>query len=167
MDEIKTISISGKNISYIFDRLVHIMTENSDDADFYAYSAFLMLLTELDILNTDDSRLDYTKSNRLITSLTEYISDNLSDDLTINMLSEKFHISPSGITHMFKNEIGISLHKYITQKRLLNARKLIIEGSRPTEIYQDAGFRDYSAFYKSYVSFFGYPPSKEKYINAH
>ncbi|MEE1042698.1 MAG: hypothetical protein UH854_01920, partial [Clostridia bacterium] len=30
--------------------------------------------------------------------------------------------------HIFKKELGISLHQYITQKRLLYARKLIKEG---------------------------------------
>lgn len=67
--------------------------------------------------------------------------------------------------HIFKKELGISLHQYITQKRLLYARKLIKEANYPTKIYTEIGFKEYTSFYNSYKNFFGYPPSYEKQKN--
>lgn len=161
MSELKIFEDLNERQSYILDRMYHILKENKNNADFYTYAAFLMLVCELDI-NINEQKECFFRENTLMTMLEEYISNNLSEDLSINLLAQRFHISPSGITHLFKNEFGISLHKFVIQKRLLYARRLVLEGKQPTKIHTEVGFRDYSSFYKAYVSFFGYPPSKEK-----
>lgn len=162
MSELTIIDFLSKNVSHILERLCQILKENSEYSPFHAYSAFLMLVTELDKSDSiNDLSSHYTNKN-LIVSLTDYISDNISENLSIDVLSQKMHVSPSTLTHIFKKELGISLHQYINQKRLLYARKLIADRNLPTKIYTDAGFKEYSSFYKSYKNFFGYPPSKEK-----
>ena len=94
--------------------------------------------------------------------LKAYVSDNLSGDLSVETIASAVNISSSGIIHSFKKELGISLHNYITQRRLIYARELIINGHQPSKIYTDCGYSDYSSFYRAYVKFFGRPPSKEK-----
>ena len=161
MAEMRIFENANENISHTLKRLQHILEESGDKAGFYAYSAFLMLITELDMTGADGGT-DFYTNNSLMSDVMEYISDNLSEDLSIEALAKRFHISSSGITHLFKNEFGIPLHRYIMQKRLLYARKLIHGGNQPTKIYTEAGFRDYSSFYKTYRRFFNHPPSKEK-----
>lgn len=161
VSEMRIFENANENISHALKRLQHILEESTDKAGFYAYCAFLMLIAELDITDADEGMNFYT-NNSLMSEVMEYISDNLSEDLSIKALAKKFHVSSSGITHLFKNEFGIPLHRYIIQKRLLYARKLIHSGSQPTKIYAEAGFRDYSSFYKTYCRFFNHPPSKEK-----
>jgi len=165
MNEIRIFENLNKNISYAFDRLYHILKQKNDKTAFYAYSAFLMLLTEMDIVGLDKSVACHSANNTLMTELMEYISMNLSKDLSIKTLSEIFHISSSSITHLFKKEYGISLHKFIVQKRLIHAKRLVQEGEPLSQIYADIGFMDYSSFYKAYTIFFGHSPSKDK--NAH
>ena len=77
-------------------------------------------------------------------------------------MAEQVHISASGITHRFKKEFGIPIHKYIMQKRLIYAKRLVEEGKQLTKIYSDVGFKDYSSFYKAYMNYFGYAPSRDK-----
>ena len=163
MSHMRIIENPNENVRNILERLCSILNQQEMYAGFYAYSAFLMLICELDILckEEDGFRLS-TKNNSNMPSLMEYINDNLSGELNIKSLSEKFHISPSGITHLFKKEFGISLHKFITQKRLVSARKLIIEGMQASKVYADVGFKDYSSFYKAYVKIFGCSPSADK-----
>ena len=86
----------------------------------------------------------------------------LSGNLDIKSLTEIMHISPSGITHIFKKEFGIPIHKYIMQKRLVYAKRLVKSGEQLSKIYADAGFKDYSSFYKAYTNYFGYAPSEDK-----
>ena len=127
----------------------------------YAYSAFLMLLSELEIgteakeTGTDDFEGD------LISSAVEYISKNLSSDLSIETIAKHLHASASGIVHNFKKRLGISVHKYVVQKRLICAQGRLREGAHPSKIYLECGYKDYSCFYKAYVSHFGYPPCEE------
>ncbi len=162
MNELRIFENLNENISYAFDRLHHILKQKNNKTGFYAYSAFLMLLTEMDISGLDQGVACYAANNSLMTELMEYVSANLSKDLSIKTLSEIFHISASGITHLFKKEYGISLHKFIVQKRLVRAKRLVLEGEPLSKIYADIGFMDYSSFYKAYIRFFGCPPSKDK-----
>ena len=125
-----------------------------------------MLIAELDMFDLAADR-EISQKNNLIAPITEYISQNLSAELDIKSLAEIMHISPSGITHLFKKEFGIPIHKFIIQKRLIYAKKLINKGEQPSKIYTDVGFKDYSSFYKAYVNYFGHAPSRDKAKNAH
>ncbi len=162
MDKLRIVEEFGEEIQFIFDTLCNILRENKENTAFYAYAAFLMLIAALDRHGMDTKQKLYTETNRLTMRLTDYISENLSADLGIQTLSKIMHVSPSGITHVFKKEVGIPIHKYILQKRLIYARKRILEGAQPSKIFTEAGFRDYSSFYKAYIQYFGYAPSKEK-----
>lgn len=167
MDGLKIVDNFNEEIKYICDKLFNILRMNGKNAGFHAYSAFLMLISELDMYDIDEHRDNHIIKNGLMNSVSKYISDNLSENLDIKSLAEIMHISPSGITHMFKKEFGIPIHKYIIQKRLVYAKRLINEGKQATKIYAEAGFKDYSTFYKAYINYFGSSPSKENNKNAH
>lgn len=160
LNELRTFENLNENVSYLFDAICNAVKTNSEKSGFYAYSAFLMLLCELDRSRNEENSVGYTENSRLTRELADYISENLSDDLDINSLSKKFLVSQSTVVHLFKKEFGISIHKYITQKRLVRAKQLIREGKQPSKIYTDVGFRDYSSFYKAYVKLFNSSPSK-------
>ena len=61
---------------------------------------------------------------------------------------------------LFKQETGYTLGQYITQKRLLLARELILSGVPSTQVCFDCGFRDYSTFSRSYKKLFQNPPGR-------
>lgn len=161
ISDIKIFENPNENVLHVLDRLCSILKGQTEQTGFCTYSAFLMLVSELDFSKNEEKPF-FSAKNELITDLTEYISEHLSESLDVKCLSKKLHISPSGIAHLFKKELGISLHKYILQKRLIYAQKLIVKGQKPSKIYSDSGFSDYSSFYKAYLKFFGYPPSEEK-----
>ena len=166
MSEMRIVENLRDDLKLIFDKLCQVMATSDPYTPFYAYSAFLMLVSELDKNCVQEETLFQTEPNQIMTSLTNYISANISAELDINSLANVMHISPSGITHLFKKEFGIPIHKYIIQKRLVYAKRLIGEGNQPTKIYADAGFKDYSSFYKAYLNYFGYSPSKENTKNV-
>ena len=87
----------------------------------------------------------------------------------VMMLTHNLIVSPTGRAMLaMKNStaaaqaMGISLMKYIRQKRLLMARHLLEKGERPLSIYSKCGFSDYTTFYKAYVKYFGKAPSEDK-----
>ena len=162
MSEFKVVDNFREELKIIFNKLSEVLRENRKNADFYAYSAFLMLISELDMHHTYDDEKNLSFENSLMGRVAEYISANLSKSLDIKTLAEQVHISPSGITHRFKKEFGIPIHKYIMQKRLIYAKRLVEEGKQLTKIYSDVGFKDDSSFYKAHVNYFGYAPSRDK-----
>lgn len=149
-------------VSFVLNRLIRILQdEDSEKKPFYAFAAFLMLIEEIDV-RADQSKGAALEQSGVAPKIIRYISENLSGDLSVGTIASAVNISSSGIIHSFKKELGISLHNYITQRRLIYARELIINGHQPSKIYTDCGYSDYSSFYRAYVKFFGRPPSKEK-----
>ena len=98
-------------------------------------------------------------SDSQVEQLLKYINRNLTEDLSIDRLSEKFFFSKYHMMRKFKNETGYTIHNYITSKRLLLARSLINEGTPVMKAAQMSGFNDYTTFVRSYKKQFGNAPS--------
>ncbi len=163
MHRLRIFEPKSEELQKICDKLYTTVKANQKNAAFYAYATLMMLIAELDRcedLSTEGEGRP-AQSNPMA-GITEYISQNLNKSLDINTLAEMLHISPSGVTHLFKKEFGIPMHRYILQKRLVQAQRLIKEGEALTGIYADVGFRDYSSFYKAYIRYFGHTPSQDK-----
>ena len=91
-----------------------------------------------------------------------YIEENLTKIKSLDEIAEHFFLSPSTLTHQFKTQMGISLMKFIRQKKLLLARSLLEKGEKPLEVASKCGFSEYTTFYKAYLRFFGVAPSKSE-----
>jgi len=153
-------NIDGSTL-FLLKTLCRIMEEaKGDKQGFYAYSTFLMLLSELDQSLGKAYKPEAVTANEL-DALLNYIANNPSADLSVGALAKKMHVSASTVTHLFKKTLGISAHRYVTQRRLIYGQSLILAGNKPSKIYSDCGYQDYSSFYKAYTLFFGYPPSSE------
>ena len=159
------VSSVGHGIRLLLSNVCRLMSGEVDAADeFYVYCAVKMLIAEL---NTSKTRSDLIvqsdkNGNEVIRSVIKYISEHLSDDLSVKTLARLASISPSSLTHEFHKELGISLHKYIVQKRMIYARGRMDLGEQPCKIYMECGYNDYSSFYKAYLKFFGEAPSEKK-----
>ncbi|MBR5527775.1 MAG: helix-turn-helix transcriptional regulator [Clostridia bacterium] len=97
----------------------------------------------------------------LLSRAISYINDNLFTIGKVSEISDALYITESYLYSIFREQLRTTPKKYITDKRLLAARKAIMRGARPTEIYREMGFSEYSTFYRSFVSLFGYSPSKK------
>ena len=59
---------------------------------------------------------------------------------------------------LFKAETGYTIGNYITYRRLLLARSLILKGVPITQACLSSGFQDYSTFSRAYKAEFQEPP---------
>jgi len=96
----------------------------------------------------------------------QYINTNLTDDIPISGLAEKFYISKYHMMRRFRAETGLSIHGYISEKRLLIASDLIQEGASLTEACYRSGFRNYSTFSRAFKKLFGFSPGGRGSANA-
>lgn len=158
----KLLDAQNEEIWGICERLRAAVASNKENAAFYAYTAFLSLVAALDMQALGTASGTHVPPSAPMAKAAAYVAQNLDGDLNVKTLAAALHVSPSGLTHLFKKEFGIPMHKYILQKRLVHAKRLIEEGEALTRLYADVGFRDYSSFYKAYVSHFGHAPSKDK-----
>lgn len=99
----------------------------------------------------------------IVPEVIKYINYNLtSADLSLDTLSEHFHISKSQLNRLFKQAIGSSVWDYILIKRVMAARQLLRAGQPANEVSQACGFRDYSSFYRFYKKRFSVSPREDQ-----
>ncbi len=126
------------------------------------------------LLNVSDfvlsvNRFVYESLNPEITDLSEdtlyqsiiqYIESHIDEDLSLDLLAEKMHVSKFHISHIFTDTNGLPLHKYITKKRLDMCRDAILSGQDISLVSESYGFSDYSVFYRAFVKEYGKSPKK-------
>ena len=96
----------------------------------------------------------------LYSNLVEYIEQHLDEDLTLERLADEFYVSKYHIAHVFTENVGLSIHQYITKKRLSLCQEAIRAKMNITEVYQAYGFGDYSSFYRAFKKEYGISPKE-------
>ena len=91
-----------------------------------------------------------------------YINEHLGEELSVGELAEQVYLSRYHFMRLFKAQTGETVHAYVRQKRLLYAARLIREGVPANRAAVDAGFTDYSAFYRAFRQCFGVSPGALK-----
>lgn len=125
------------------------------------YGSLLLLLCEV---GAEGGLLARTPrgDSPLVRRAIAYIDEHFAEEISVSTLAAALYVSPSTLSHSFKTELDISLHKYILQKRLIHAHRLLAENRKSTKIYLECGYNDYSSFYKAYLKMFGHPPSNDR-----
>ena len=91
-------------------------------------------------------------------SVIKYINDHLTNELSLEMLSQRFYISKTHLLRIFKQATGTTVWEYITIKRLFLAKERIAAGMQPTQVYPQCGFKDYTTFFRAYKKHFDTSP---------
>ena len=99
------------------------------------------------------------EANDKILAILSYINEHLTENLSIDSLSEKFYTSKYYLMHSFKKETGYTIRNYLTLKRLRYARELIQGGTPATQACFECGFHNYSTFSRAYKKNFGEAPT--------
>ena len=72
----------------------------------------------------------------LIDDIFAYISNHITEEISLDCLEREFYISKFHISREFKKLTGTTLHKYIVKAKLDLCKKLIEEGKSITDIAQ-------------------------------
>ena len=122
----------------------------------------VQLLIQIGCLSSNDSSVSYGKHNEKIETILSYINENSSEKLSVDELADMLYLSRYHFMRLFKESTGMSVHAYVTQRRLMNASRLIREGLPAAQAARQSGFDDYSVFYKAFKKNFGISPGDLK-----
>ena len=96
----------------------------------------------------------------LLSGITGYIDSEYSCDCSIENLCNTFFVSRSTLCRLFRTYLGTTPAKYVTSRRLSEAKKMLKAGSSVGDACFACGFTDYSHFIALFKSRFGITPMK-------
>ena len=95
-----------------------------------------------------------------------YVEVGYGEDVGIKNVAKEFYVSDSTISHLFKQKLGISFYRFVTQRRLIAAKKLIEKDLALDEVAVQVGFNDYSGFYRAFKKEYGISPKQYRNIQT-
>lgn len=116
---------------------------------------------KISLYNNEVKEKPVVKKERVITGITKYMQEHLSEDVSLYILSEEFHLNSQYISQLFKNGIGVNFLTYLTNIRMEHAKKLLLSSSLSiAEVSEQSGYGDYRVFTKVFKKSEGITPSQ-------
>ena len=153
-------ALEKSSLFKVTNRLERSFSDTEYASDLYRQILFLEFMIHLNraALKNKAEFLDASLYNPKIVNLIQYINQHLTDSLTMDDLSARVYLSKYYMMRLFKAETGYTIGNYITYRRLLLARSLILKGIPITQACLSSGFQDYSTFSRAYKAEFQEPP---------
>ena len=98
-------------------------------------------------------------TDKTVLAILSYLESHLTEELTIDDLADQFYLSKFHMMRRFRQETGLTIHNYLSERRLFLARDLLAQGMASTEVCYRAGFGSYSSFSRAYSKLFGTTPT--------
>ena len=94
----------------------------------------------------------------LLNEVMTYIELHLNEKITLEETAKHFYVSISTITQLFRQKMGTSFYRCVTQRRLIAAKVRIGNGEALEDVSRAVGFADYSSFYRAFKKEYGITP---------
>ena len=130
---------------------------DENDGGIAASGAVLELLYLLNRIGVKTSKAAFV--NEQIKDVILYINEHLTEALPLDQIADNFFITKCHLCRSFKKYTGYTVNQYITHKRLLLVRELAAQGRTWIQASEEAGFGNYSNFYKLFCRAYGHPPT--------
>lgn len=151
-----------KYIATKLSELINETKENNYGADLASQATLVRFLVELNRLTiTTQKREDNTKAiSPIISNILDYINTHYCEKISLATIADEFFLSKYYLSHAFTDVVGISVNRYITLKRLINAKQMLSSGIKPTTAALHCGFSDYAGFYRAFTAEYGITPKQ-------
>jgi AraC-like DNA-binding protein len=100
-----------------------------------------------------------TARDIILEKINRFVRQHLKEAPTIGDLAEELGYSVSHLRAVFRNQLGVSLGKYIRESRLSHAASLLQStGKNVSEVAEESGFKSLFAFSRAFKRAYGMAP---------
>ena len=124
------------------------------------------LITLMDILvlanrlyRDSPARSDAPALPNKVADVMSHVAAHLADDLSLEAISSAIDINRFYLCRIFKKETGSTLHNYILYKRISEAKKLLRDGLKTSQVCAMCGFGSMARFTASFRNIVGQTPA--------
>jgi len=112
--------------------------------------------------NQPAREMKITKGWSILESCINYIQKNYHNSALDNgKIGDVVGVSPSHLSHLFKEQLGITVHKYLTHVRMEHAKKRMLDNKFTlTQIAEQVGFSSIHHFSRAFKNMVGMTGSK-------
>jgi len=96
--------------------------------------------------------------DKRIEKVKELLDNTITDNISLNTLSDKAAISAFHLARLFKKYTGMAPHQYLLDNRLRCAREMLESSQSVSDIAIAAGFYDTSHFIRHFSNYYGVSP---------
>ena len=128
-----------------------------DDIDKICYWLVKVLDTFMDTVYETRN----VRNARSLGEALKYIRENYHKNLTLENVAQQIYISPYYLSHMFREELGITFVEYLTMVRMEEAKRLLADPALSVvAIASQVGYEDASYFSKVFKRYVGMSPNR-------
>lgn len=127
------------------------------------YALAMMLITNL-MRASQNIEAPIAERQELLDEIMLYIEHHMAEKLSLNQISQHFHVSTSTVSQTFRKHLNVSFYQFVTQRRLIAAKNLIQTGISLEHTATEVGFGDYSNFYRAFLKEYGITPAAYRQI---
>lgn len=145
------------NLYNYFNQIEYYIMHRRDESDAMIKSYCIQFLVALNAAGSNSNEISRPSKGR-IDSIVDYLTHNISSDITLDFLSEKFFINKYYMCHSFKEKTGLTIKEFMNTRKITKAKQLLSGGADIMNLCYDCGFNDYSTFYKTFKKLTGKSP---------
>lgn len=153
----------AKSLKDRFDRLPH--GHGQPSREFEAFRSLWLSVLAASLAQTTETQThqkDQDPVRQMMQEVREHIDRHLSARLSMNYLARYSGFTGAHLNRLFRRHFGSSVHAYVIQARLQEARRqLAIPGATVQAVAVAVGYDDALYFSKAYRQQFGHPPSTD------
>lgn len=120
-----------------------------------------LIILILRIVNTYESKKTSTNLSSLGSKIKEYIDKNYTRDISLKEIANRLYISQDYLSHVFKNETGYSPINYMINRRVGEAKKLLLTTNMTIQqISLEVGYENANYFSMLFKRITGLSPGR-------
>ena len=115
----------------------------------------------VDRILTTVAQKETSTDSELIGRLKRFIQREYKRDLSLADVAGEANLAPAYVSHVFKRETGQGIVEYITELKMKEARRLLMDKSlKVVQIAKSCGYENQSYFNKLFKAYYGMTPKQ-------
>lgn len=105
-------------------------------------------------------QLNYNGKDKWLCAVIGYIEDHIGQSLSVRSVATHFGYESGYFSSIFKDKFSYPLGRYIAERKIAEAKEMLMEGQSVTDVAQRLGFSSVHHFSKKFKAMVGIPPAQ-------
>ena len=160
------IELDKENLLFFKNIFAELEKENDFADDIIKQSLVILLLAKINRLSTGCGSNTFVHTDKSLTLAMRYIDEHFREDILLDDIAKNSFISVTQLCRLFKNNLGTTASKYITSKRISEAKKCCAKAAAYPKPHTSAALTTIQILYALFHPMSGYlPGNTEKHLN--